>query len=101
MSEDMKIKGVDVEFDPEKHKVGNVTFQPGNGWSPDSKVILPVGGDFIFKLPDGTEMLRIKPDGSFLVRADKVADDKKLYTAFAEWMKNVSVDQKPGEYNIG
>lgn len=75
---------------PRGGKGGNVMFRPGSGVGQPN--CLPTDGDFIFKLPDGTEFLRIKPDGSFLVRGDKVAGDAKLYAAFAEWMSRATAE---------
>ena len=77
-------------FNPEKHKGGDVILRPGIGFSPDPIALPPVGGDFIFQLPGGKEFLRIKPDGSFLVRGDKVEGADNLYSAFREWLRHAS-----------
>ncbi len=81
-------------------KGGNVIFQVGAGSKPEGEKVFDPGGDFIFKLSDGTEMIRIKDDGSFLVRGDKVGQDAKLFTSFREWLEHATVVSRGGSVEM-
>lgn len=71
---------------------GDVTFKPGRGnaGGPD--------GSFMFYLADGTEALRIDPDGTFSVMGAPVKDgpttvrDRLVYTAFKSWLAGAHAD---------
>lgn len=80
-------------------KGGNVVFRVGAGAADGEEFRYP-GGDFVFELSDRTEVLRIKDDGSFVVRGDKVADDAKLFTAFREWVKAAVVVSSDGQMTL-
>ncbi len=64
----------------ERSNGGNVTFRPGtkgpNGYD----------GAFVFYLADGSEVLKIAPDGSFLVRGEVVTNDQLVYESFRHWL---------------
>ncbi len=82
-------------------KGGNVIFQVGAGSKPEGEKVSDPGGDFIFQLSDGSEMIRIMDDGSFFVRGDKVGQDAKLFTAFREWLEHATVVSREGGLGIG
>ncbi len=84
-----RVTGVELNPEDASHcEGGDVRFRPGVGWSPDAHAAPPTHGDYIFELPDGSEILRIKPNGSFLVHGELVAEGNyELYNTFAQWMK--------------
>lgn len=66
------------------HHGGDLTINGGSGWAPAGGT--PVHGNIIFKLPDGTEMLRFNGMGSVFVRGKYEENNKKLIEAFAGWL---------------
>ena len=77
-------KGGDVSF---QHR-NNFSFAPGKG-NPE--------GSFFFNLPDGTEYLRIEPDGRAFVRGNLVATDRLVYMAFRDWLRQARVRLDDGQ----
>ncbi len=67
---------------------GNVQFTAGQG-NP--------GGSFIFRLPDGTEYLRIDADGNAFIRSKLVESDRLVYLAFRDWLSGCKLALDPGE----
>ena len=59
---------------------GDVIFTPGQG-NPS--------GDFIFKLADGREAMRICADGKFIVKGEPVWSEGEIeiYYAFKAWLR--------------
>ena len=51
-------------------------------------------GNIVFKLPDGTEALRITGTGEFFVRGELVATNIEVYDAFCDWLREVTVEKK-------
>lgn len=66
------------DFESAIGRGGDVIFTPGKG-NP--------AGDFIFKLADGSESMRIRADGSFLVHGEPVAIGIEVYYAFKAWLR--------------
>jgi hypothetical protein len=66
---------------------GNVTFTPGKGSPP---------GSFIFFLPDGSEYLRIDPDGRAFVMGQLVDRNTMVWIAFKTWLHNAHVTLPDG-----
>jgi hypothetical protein len=65
-------------------KGGDISFCPGKGaFSP---VEPPTHGSLILLLPDGTEFMKVAPDGSVTVRGNLVATDYEVYLAFRSWL---------------
>lgn len=84
MADGFSIKAAEPEVD--HGKGGDFIFiQPGQGWSrnPDHK---PEHGSVVFKMGDGTEAMRIEPDGSFKVHGQAVAADKSVFQGFSDWL---------------
>lgn len=85
-------EGVDLvlpdvtSFNSMDHKGGDMTFRAGTGYTPDPERAAPTHGDFVFELGDNDEILRIKPDGSFLIRGELHTKNAELYAAFSEWI---------------
>lgn len=50
------------------------------------------GGSIIFELPDGSEHFRLEPDGTVMVRGDKVTSDLAMYEAFKMWLRAAETD---------
>lgn len=44
------------------------------------------GGSIALLLPDGTESIRIEPDGKFFVRGKEVAEDVEVYEAMKRFL---------------
>jgi hypothetical protein len=74
---------------------GDIIFTPGRG----AKEGLPIpgrDGRFVFILADGTEAIRIDPDGRFFVRGEHVTDDREVYDAFRAWVASATALLDPG-----
>ncbi|HMJ56682.1 MAG TPA: hypothetical protein VK540_31655 [Polyangiaceae bacterium] len=66
---------------------GDLIFQTGAGTPPGSPSPFPVpDGSIRFRLADGTEVLRIDPDGTVRVRGNIVDSDKSVYQGFRAWL---------------
>lgn len=63
----------------------DMVFQTGLGSPPGSPMPVP-DGSIRFRLADGTEMLRIDPDGTVRVRGNVVDSDKSVYQGFRAWL---------------
>ncbi len=59
---------------------GDITFRAGDGLNG-----MP-GGSVMFQLGDGTEMLRLDPDGTFAVKGECIERDSDVYRAFKVWL---------------
>lgn len=74
---------------------GDIIFTPGKG----DKEGLPIpgrDGRIIFMLADGTEALRLDPNGDFFVKGIRVQLDVEVYDAFRSWVMKATALLDPG-----
>ena len=71
-------------------KGGDVIFSAGAGYSPDPDV-KPIDGSFRFKLADGTEVMRIDPDGAFTVRGERTTYPADIHGAMSQFLEQCGV----------
>jgi hypothetical protein len=79
---------VKIKQNQKEKKGGDVVFTTGTGaedW-PD--------GSFIWKLADGTEAMRIDPDGSFFVKGERAATQLEVYEQFKEWLRTSRIERE-------
>ena len=65
---------------------GDISFTPGAGHK-EGVAIPGRDGGIRFNLADGTEAMRIDPDGSFYVRGNLVDTDQAVYDGFRAWLE--------------
>ncbi len=78
-----------------KSSENNMILQPGSGYRGPG--FTPGhDGDFIFKLADGREMMRITGHGIFIVEGREVTQDMEVYQAFRTWFFGARVVLEKG-----
>lgn len=80
----------------ERARGGDIILQAGQaGRLPDGTVPPELGGSIIFRLPDGTDHLRISPEGWVYVKGSLVKRDAAMYEALAAWLQ-AAIGEYPG-----
>jgi hypothetical protein len=81
-------KGGDLAFEMQQvpDDLNNFTASPGSGGEPVGDGERGPDGRLLFKLADGTEVLRFEPDGRVFVRGSLVDEDALVYGAFRAWL---------------
>lgn len=74
---------------------GNITFSPGHGREANERdgQLLPKlpDGSMIFKLADGTEMMRFDPDGTVTIRGQVMPPtNDNIHRAFRDWLRGAT-----------
>lgn len=54
-------------------------------------------GNFIFRLQDGSDILRISGKGEVFVKGEKVDDNRLVYSCFLSWLDAASISLDKGE----
>ena len=66
---------------------GDIIFMPGRGGvAKDGRK--GVDGSIIFRMADGSDWMRLEPDGRVTVRGRLVASDVGAYLALVAWLAN-------------
>jgi hypothetical protein len=86
----------DVAEPPMDHACGeDLTLRGGIGYEAGKGATPKFGGSIIFNLPDDSEKMRIKPDGTVLIDGREVTTDLAMYKALASWLSSMVVDYEP------
>lgn len=75
-----------VRFPASPPNPGDVVFLTGTGSSAGSSLGQLPAGSFRFTLDNGTEVMRIDPDGTVTVKGTRVDTDKDIYDGFRAWL---------------
>lgn len=73
---------------------GNLILRSGSGYTeqtPSGPVKHGIDGSIIFQYGNGQEALRFDPDGTVMVRGEKVDSNFDIYKLFLEWFDEIIV----------